>query len=165
LDNPLQGEEITLDPKDIQIINTPNQLGYVETTLEELLAIYPYNLYVPRDVLFADLKSILYETFSEEHWNVLFNYEGGALDFSLHQERAPELTSFAVGYDNEDTEAYFLYANGIEYLVRQDRYNLIRVTWFQHGVKFTLFGNLTSDQAMAVSRSLKIGRASCRERV
>lgn len=152
-DNHTQDEETALNPDDIQAFDTLNLQGYVDITLEKLLEIYPYSLYIPANVLFADLSIIQYKTISDEHWIVLFNYKGGGLEFSLRQERAPEFSS-VVGYENEDTEAYFVYENGVEYLIRQDLDNFIRVNWFQGGAKFILYGYLTPDQAMAVSRSL-----------
>ncbi|MBS3902121.1 MAG: DUF4367 domain-containing protein [Dethiobacter sp.] len=152
-DAPPSHKPIMLDPTDAVVIN-PVQEEFIETTLEELASIYPNILYLPQETFSSRLNKAMYQKLGEDNIRVVLAYEGGAINFSLTQETVSNSSGVGINYDNQDAEVHFVYENGIEYMFFLGRYNIITAYWFQHGYKFTFFGNLTIDQAMPVIRSI-----------
>ncbi|MBS4032311.1 MAG: DUF4367 domain-containing protein [Clostridiales bacterium] len=153
-ENPPSDVPVVLDPANA-IVQEPTQEDFTETTLDDLASFYPYTLYLPQDIFSSQLKNVLYQQLSEETWQVMLIYDGGAIDFYLTQKTVTEDAGFGFGYDEQDVEVIFLHENGIEYMFLLGRYNIITAHWFQHGRKFTLYGNLTVDQAMTLIRSIR----------
>ena len=141
-----------IDPDEVIVIDTP-QVGFEKVSLSELKNKVSQPFFIPENTLSSVLTEVLYEGISEEYCHIMLNYEGDT-DFSLLQEKIPDNTQMATGYDEDDTDFFIIRDSGIEYMVFMGRYNMIRMKWFDKGYFFTLYGNLTKDQAVDIAKSL-----------
>ena len=142
-----------INPDEVIVIDTP-QAGFEKISLIELKSQLSQPFFIPENTVSSVLTEVLYQNISEEYYHIMLSYKGDALDFSLLQEKIPDNIQMATGYDEDDTDFFLVRDGGIEYMVLIGRYNMIRMKWFNKGYFFTLYGNLTEDQALDVARSL-----------
>ncbi|HHX74212.1 MAG TPA: DUF4367 domain-containing protein [Firmicutes bacterium] len=155
VDQPAPSQENMIKPDDIVILEEgQNQPGYQEITLAELAEICPYPLYLPQDGQAFTVKKLLYEKVNPVHWRIMATIGSEHGDFSFFQERSPDTGSYAFGFDEEDTTMEMLMHNGMRYLVIQERYETTRVKWVKDGVKFSIYGTLGMDEALAAAEKV-----------
>ena len=148
-------EERTIDPDNIVVIDGPSQSEFTEVNLEDLLNRFPYTLYYPDETIDTVLHKTMYSKFMSDKWSIIFDFSNSKQSFSLIQETIDTHEAYGSILDKDDTEVYFINNNGIEYLIKAGRYNVLNIQWFQYRRRFRIIGNISVEQAIKVAESIK----------
>lgn len=145
-------DDITKYPP--EFIETPAQVDFTDADLEALISIYPGVLYYPGIIPLESIKKIQYKYY-DYFWTIIMdiNYEG--FDIMLIQEDYPKGGVIGQGYDREDARLSFYRSGGVEYMVVEDRYNIVKITWFMEDKLFILSTNIPVDTAKEIAQSVK----------
>ena len=126
---------------------------FIETTLEELLDIYPKTLYYPQNIPVSALNKVEYLG-PLEHCNILMDFSIENQDIMLRQRYAGERGSVGMAF-GADAEVTLHRIDGVEYMVVEHRYGLVGVKWMKDGYYFDLDGNLTVEDALLIAQSVQ----------
>lgn len=136
---------------DVTEIEVP-QTNLTNTTLENLLSIYPGVLYYPQGISSNAIKTIQYLQFGDT-WTILMDFSVEGYDILLHQRDILGEGSMGMGF-GADTEISFHRLNGVEYMVTEHRYGIVGVKWNKEHKLFELTSNLSVEDALALARSV-----------
>ena len=136
---------------DVAEIEAP-QTNLTDTTLEQLLSIYPGVLYYPQGISGSALKTTQYLQFGDT-WTIMMDFSVDGYDILLNQRDILGEGSMGMGF-GADTEISFHRLNGVEYMVTEHRYGIVGVKWNKEHKLFELTSNLPVEDALALARSV-----------
>ena len=128
------------------------QTNLIDTSLEELLEIYPGVLYYPCSLADRDLKAAQYLQ-TGDSWTIFLDFLVERHNILLRQQDILEQGTMAVAY-GDDAEVSFHQLEGVEYMVAELRYGIVSVRWTRDSKLFELTGNLTVEEALSVAQSV-----------
>ncbi|MDO9535376.1 MAG: hypothetical protein Q7J85_08610 [Bacillota bacterium] len=152
------GEDSILKPSepflDLEVIEIgPAYTTFIETTIEELLHIYPNVLYYPQDISISTLKTVEYIG-PLDHCNIVMDFYVGHQDILFRQRNAGEKGGVGMGF-GAGTEVSLHRIDGVEYMVVEHRYGIVGVKWMKDGYFFELDVNSTVEEALSLAQSVK----------
>jgi hypothetical protein len=59
------------------------------------------------------------------------------------------------GYDRDDAKVSFYRSGGVEYMIVEDRYNIVKITWFMKDKLFYLSANIPVETALEIAQSVE----------
>jgi hypothetical protein len=128
------------------------QTNLTDTSLEELLDLYPGALYYPRSIAEKDLISAQYLQAGDK-WIILLDFLVDRHNILFQQEDIVGKGAAGVGYGN-DAEVYFRRLEGVEYMVAELRYGIVNVRWTKENKLFELTCNLPVEEALSTAQSV-----------
>jgi hypothetical protein len=141
-----------LTREDIERMETV-ETTLTETTLEELLDIYPGVLYYPGDIPLSAFKKVEYMELGG-HWTIIMDFSREKQNITFWQEGPIKSGASGRGY-GPDTEISFHRLDGVEYMAAELRYGIVKVTWMKDDMLFELTGNMTVEEALLLARSVE----------
>jgi hypothetical protein len=138
------------EPDDEEIVSYHTNL--TDTSLEELLDIYPGMLYYPRSIAGKDLKTAQYLQ-AGGNWLILLDFLVDRHNILFQQEDILGKGAAAVAYGG-DEEVYFRRLEGVEYMVAELRYGIVNIRWTKESKLFELTCNLPVEEALSVAQSV-----------
>lgn len=145
-------DDIPIHPPDFNEV--PAQVGYTDSDLELLISIYPGNLYYPEVIPLESIKKVQY-MYYDYLWSIIMDINYDGYDIMLIQEDYPKGGVIGQGYDREDARVSVYRSGGVEYMVVEDRYNIVKITWFMEDKLFILSTNIPVDTAKEIAQSVK----------
>lgn len=136
---------------DVAEVEAP-QTNLTDTTLENLLSIYPGVLYYPQDLSSDALKTTQYLQLGDT-WNIMMDYSVDGYDILFIQRDIMGKGSMGMGF-GADTEISFHRLDGVEYIVTEHRYGIVGVKWNKEQKLFELTSNLPVEDALEMARSV-----------
>ncbi len=136
---------------DVTEIEAP-QSNLTDTTLDELIRLYPGVLFFPQGMSIATLKATRYLQFGEM-WTIIMDFSYDGYDILLSQQDIVGEGSMGMGF-GADTEISFHRLDEVEYMVAKYRYGIVGVKWNKERKFFELTSNLPVDEALALARSV-----------
>ena len=124
----------------------------IDTSLEELLDIYPGVLYYPRSIAAKDLKTAQYLQAGGK-WLILLDFLVDRHNILFQQEDVLGEGAATVAY-GDDAEVYFRRLEGVEYMVAELRYGIVNIRWTKESKLFELTCNLPVEEALSVAQSV-----------
>ena len=128
------------------------QTNLTDTSLEELLDLYPGALYYPRSIAEIDLISAQYLQTGDK-WIIMLDFLANEHNILFQQEDIVGKGAAGVGYGS-DAEVYFRRLGGIEYMVAELRYGIVNVRWTKENKLFELTCNLPVEEALSTAQSV-----------
>jgi hypothetical protein len=128
------------------------QTNLTDTSLEELVSLYPGTLYYPRSIAERDLISAQYLQTSDR-WIILLDFLINGHNILFQQEDIVGEGAASVGYGS-DAKVYFRRLKGVEYMVAELRYGIISVRWTKENKLFELTCNLPVEEALSTAQSV-----------
>ena len=128
------------------------QTNLTDTSLEELLDLYPGALYYPRSIAEIDLISAQYLQTGDK-WIIMLDFLANEHNILFQQEDIVGKGAAGVGYGS-DAEVYFRRLGGIEYMVAELRYGIVNVRWTKENKLFELTCDLPVEEALSTAQSV-----------
>jgi hypothetical protein len=128
------------------------QTNLTDTSLEELLDLYPWALYYPRSIAEIDLISAQYLQTGDK-WIIMLDFLANEHNILFQQEDIVGKGAAGVGYGS-DAEVYFRRLGGIEYMVAELRYGIVNVRWTKENKLFELTCDLPVEEALSTAQSV-----------
>jgi hypothetical protein len=128
------------------------QTNLTDTSLEELLDLYPGALYYPRSIAEIDLISVQYLQTGDK-WIIMLDFLANEHNILFQQEDIVGKGAAGVGYGS-DAEVYFRRLGGIEYMVAELRYGIVNVRWTKENKLFELTCDLPVEEALSTAQSV-----------
>jgi len=129
------------------------QTSLVETSIEELLSIYPKTIYYPSYLPDSSLKKVQYLKMGDK-WTILLDFLLDRQNILVTQDDIIGEGGMGIGY-GADAEINFHRLDGVEYMTAELRYGIVNVKWCDNNKLFDLTGNLSVDEALSIARSLE----------
>lgn len=130
------------------------QTNLTDTSLEELLDLYPGVLYYPRSIAERDLTTAQYLQAGDK-WIILLDFLVDRHNILFRQEDIVGKGAAGVGYGS-DAEVYFRRLEGVEYMVAELRYGIANVRWTKENKLFELTCNLPVEEALSTAQSVDL---------
>ncbi len=129
------------------------QTNLVETSIEELLGIYPKTVYYPSYLPDSSLKKVQYLKMGDK-WTILLDFLLDRKNILITQDDIIGEGAAGIGYGS-DAKIDFHRLDGVEYMTAELRYGIVNVKWCDNDKLFDLTGNLSVDEALSIARSLE----------
>jgi len=129
------------------------QTNLTDTTLEELLGIYPRVIYYPRTVPDNALKKVQYLQIGDS-WTIIMDFLLDRRNVLFRQDDILGQGAAGRGY-GADTEISFHRIDNVEYMVAELRYGIVNVNWVKNNKLFELTCNLTVDEALLLAQCIE----------
>jgi len=130
------------------------QVGFIETSLDELINNYPNQLYYPQLLAHIEPNSVMYFKLHDKSWLIKMEFEE-EYDMVFQQVKT-EHDSTTRSIDIESTEIIFHRLEGIEYKIINHRYDLLEINWIHDQKHFTIVGNITKELALDLVQSVDV---------
>lgn len=149
-------DDVTLPPSGLDTDNEemPVQVGFIDSDLETLKSIYPGILFYPDIIPVDSLKKIQYLNY-DYLWIINMDIDFEGFDVVLTQEDVPMGGVSGKGYDRDDAKVSFYRSGGVEYMIVEDRYNIVKITWFMKDKLFYLSANIPVETALEIAQSVE----------
>ena len=128
------------------------QTNLTDTSLEELLDLYPGTIYYPGSIAEKDLISAQYLRAGDK-WIILLDFLVNGHNILFRQEDIMGEGAAGVGYGS-DAEVYFRRLEGIEYMIAELRYGIVNARWTKENKLFELTCNLPVEEALSTAQSV-----------
>ncbi|MGV8150077.1 MAG: hypothetical protein ACLKAN_13855 [Alkaliphilus sp.] len=129
------------------------QAAFTDTSLAELLKIYPETLYYPSSLSSADLQNVRYLQ-RGDLWIIAMDFLKEQNTITFTQEITGEI-SFADKEYSHNVDVSFYQIDTVKYTVLELNHDLIKINWFANGKKFHLSGDLTVKEGLSIASSIK----------
>lgn len=150
----LAGDPQKPDFSDIYEVEPPHH-GFIETSFEDFLKIYDGNLYMPAGIPVSRLEKVQYSE-AGNLWTIMLDFRVNDTDIIFSQEDIGKDGSYGTGYDVEDTDLTWCQIDGIQFLVYQQRYSIVKVEWIMDDKAFSITGNMPVEETLSLAQSVKI---------
>ncbi len=140
-------------PPDFEVteIEVP-QTNLTETSLDELLQLYPGVLFYPQDMNASALMNTQYMQFGDM-WTIMMDFSYDGYDILLNQRDILGEGSMGMGF-RADTVISFHRLDGVEYMVAEYRYGIVGIKWNKEHKFFELTSNLSAEEALGLAHSV-----------
>ncbi len=131
----------------------PAQAAFTNTSLAELLKIYPKTFYYPASISADDLQNVRY--LQRDDLCIItmdFLKEENSITFT---QEITNKTSFVDKEYIHNADISFYQINTTKYVVLKSNQDLLKIIWFADGKKFHLSGNLTVTEGLSIASLVK----------
>ncbi len=134
----------------------PTQVDFIESSLSDLLNVYPNQLYIPKLLAQTSPEIVRYLEVNENKWIIEILFVDNEYDVVFKQKDLLENDSDIKSIDVESAEISFHRLEGIEYKIIDHRYNLLEINWIKDNKQFTIIGNITKEHALDLAKSVDV---------
>lgn len=131
----------------------PAQIAFTNTSLAELLKIYPETLYYPSYISSATLQNVRYLQ-KDGMWIITMDFLKKQNNITFTQETTNK-ASFTDKEYSHNANVSFYQIDTTKYTVLKLNYDLIKINWFTDDKKFYLSGNLTTKEGLSIASSIE----------